>query len=109
MNHFLERHTFEYVDFNQIKTANTSWPRGIDVSAMVEEALTYLDNQVPPVRPVPFARPPIKVRLSNGIEVIIASNRSNEIGQFYPSANPSLAVIDFTMDEMKAFKDILLP
>ncbi|HEU4326157.1 MAG TPA: hypothetical protein VFS21_23655, partial [Roseiflexaceae bacterium] len=107
MPHFLERHTFECFDFGQIKANNTLWPKGTDVGTLVDEALTYLDSQVPPVRLVPFANPPTTVPLSNGMTAQIGLNNSNVIGQFFPI--PGSGAINFTRDEMNAFKNILVP
>lgn len=115
IRHFQARHTYEFFDFagaienNPIKPSNTLWPAGTDVMPLLEEALTLLDNMVPPRRLIPFENPPMRMVLSSGIEVQIGRNNANVIGQFFPLENRGLGVITFLREEMNAFKRLLVP
>ncbi len=115
LRHFQARHTYEFFDFagvienNPIKASNTLWPRGTNVAAKAEEALAMLDAATPPTRITPFANPPLIVTLSDGTRVQIGANNANAVGQFFPVPDAAKGIIDFTRDEMRSFKKLLLP
>ena len=108
-NHFLKRHTYEFFDFGDIKANNTFWPQGTDVAAKVEEALTILDNMVPPRRIMPFEQPPVTVTLSDGVNTTVGVNNANRVGQFFPFEDQARGVFNFVKNEMEAIKVLLIP
>ena len=109
INHFLSRHTYRFFDFGDIKANNTFWPRGTNVAAKVDEALTILDLQVPPRRLLPFEQPPVRFALSDGTSIQIGRNNSNVIGQFFALPDEASGVINFVRNEMEAIKVLLIP
>jgi hypothetical protein len=113
--HFQARHTHEFFDFagaiekTPIKPLNTLWPPGTDMAAKVEEALKILDKMIPPKRLIPFEKPPVIVPLADGTRVKIGLNNKNIIGQFFPFKDIAKGIIEYSEQEMKAFKKLLLP
>lgn len=100
MSHFLDEHTFEFLDFTKVRPdggPQSMWAPGTDVAQMLEEALSLAPYPtVPP-------RNPIQKTLSNGITVQIGSRSrgtGSEIGQFFPVSGPG--VVSLKKDETDA-------
>jgi hypothetical protein len=103
------RHTYEFFNFAQIKSDNTLWQFGTDVATKLEEALTVLDRKVPPIRISPFQNPPVQEFLADGTKFEIGTNNSNIIRHFHAFENRAAGIINFSRQEMMAFKKLLVP
>jgi hypothetical protein len=106
--HLQERHTYDFFNFaGKIKDKNTLWPPGTDLADRVEQALTALDKLKKRLKP--FEKPEVTVPLPDGVIVQIGSNQANQIGQFFALPNAAKGLINFTKQEMLAFKKLLVP
>jgi len=106
--HLQERHTYDFFNFaGRIRAKNTLWPPGTDIATRVEQALSELDKIKR--RLIPFEKPEVIVTLPDGVRVQIGSDKANEIGQFFALEDVAKGIIDFTRQEMLAFKKLLLP
>ena len=113
IDHFLERHTYDWFDFTDIKAVQAFWPpgtTGVDVSNYVEEALQVLHPQAwyrwtrtyAPFQNVPPFRIPSGFTVKVGFSMAAGQKR---IGQFYPM--PDARVESATRDEMNAIRALL--
>jgi hypothetical protein len=113
MNHFLERHTYDWFDFGDIKAVQAFWPpgtTGADVSGHLEEALQVLHPWYLPARTYASYQPVPSFKLGSGFTVKVGFNApggQKRIGQFYPEPDPRTGVESVTKNEMEAIQAVL--
>ncbi|PZS31581.1 MAG: hypothetical protein DLM61_08345, partial [Pseudonocardiales bacterium] len=103
MPHFLERHSIEHFDFQQVGDQNTFWPEGTTTADVQESLVEALDM----MRRNQDQFPPNKLRiyqLRSGVVVNVIRN-NGEIVQFYPRHGPG--VQHFSKQELTAIGRLL--
>ena len=121
MPHFLERHTYDWFDFNQIANQQGFWPEGTtpaDIAGYLEEALLHLH----PAVWFAFARASLPARtawvpiapfaIGSGFNVRVGIGTAlgvvptERVGQFYPVAD-GVRVISLTRADMNIIRVVL--
>lgn len=115
MDHFLDRHTYDWFHFNSPNTARaaTIWPKGFtqqDVADLVQEALDELHamGRTPAASPAQFLGhsgfEELDLTLPSGWQIGIGADK-DRVMQFYPSLkNPTLETL--SRNELRALRDL---
>jgi hypothetical protein len=103
MPHFLERHSIDHFDFNQVRAQNHFWPKGKS-SAEIQSALVEaLENFKREGGPWPESEPRI-TRLKDGTPVTVTRD-GGRIVQFFPIGGPGVTF--FARQELEAVGRLL--
>lgn len=107
IKHFLERHTYEFFDFDQIKGKQDFWPADTsadDVAGYLEEALDALRGQNPPKILGPWQSEIIDISIGKVQVGASGTPGQIKIGQFFPKD-----AFQLLKPEMEAIKRLLVP
>jgi hypothetical protein len=103
MPHFLERHSIDHFDFDQIRAQNHFWPKA-KTSAEIESALVEaLENIKREGGPFPNGEARI-TRLNDGTPVTVTRD-GGRIVQFFPIGGPGVTF--FSRQELTAVGRLL--
>lgn len=102
MAHFIERHTYDGFDFQQIKVENTFFPPGTsaaDIQDGIERALAALKRRGDSF-PSNFAKPVNIEGGPLGAMLVQITRDGGEVVQFFPLQAGRADVVNFTREEM---------